>query len=267
MNSSPQFARSKSAIGFSFATLLMAIALLLNPQFAKADVVSIWVNDGVNGWKEIATDPTGVLALVGSYKTLNGAFLLTNSSAAMTDSSSLAEVNSTSFHVAHIGLSTDTFQMAVIGNGFTSPSNAPINVKSQISGTNLQGVLIGATFQSYVDPTNNADPAKLAGGQGLQTPTVFPTIGGSGASQNTVIGANLATPYSVAHLFTITMAGDGQIVSLGGDTVLTATTAVPEPGSVTLICMCATGLGGYGLRRRRQQQQAAASKAEMGASA
>jgi hypothetical protein len=225
-----------------------SILLLGQAQVASAGVASVWVNDG-SGWNLIATDPTGALAFVSSYTTVNGAFTLTNVSATSTNGPN-AELFSSAFHIQHISVGTDNLALAVVGTGYTAPTLAPINVTSQVSGRNDQGVLTSLTFQSYVDPTNNGDPALLAGGQGSQTPTLFPTISGIGASLSTTIFSNLNSPFSVTELSTLSMTGTGLIVSLGGDTTLKN---VPEPSSITLLCVGFTALGGYGWNRRRRQ--------------
>jgi len=244
--------RSRSVSTRLLAVFIACAATIGSTNIARAGVVSIWVNDGLSGWQQIATDPTGTLAFVGSYTTTNGAFKLTNSSASIQTFPTFSELNYTSFRIDHLNAGgVNNIQIAVVGTGYTFPTKAPITVKSQVSSTNIDFSLIYADFQSYVDPSNNAFPGSLAGGQGLQVPTTLQPISGPGASQTTVINSNLSSPYSVAQLFDITMAGIGHVTSLGGDTTLTA--AVPEPTSITLICICVTGLGGFGWRRRKNQ--------------
>jgi hypothetical protein len=202
-----------------FAILVASVAIFGDVRTANGGIVAIWVNDTVTGWQQMAVDPTGEIAAVGSYTTLNGAFNLTNSYAAMTDGPN-ADINSSTFHLQHIGNGSDSLAIAVIGTNFTSPTKAPIFVQSQVSGINSLGSLTALTFQSYVDSTNNGIPGFLSGGQGLQTPTIYPTITGPGASLETSILTDLSAPFSVAQLFTLAMTGDGQVVSLGGETAL-----------------------------------------------
>jgi hypothetical protein len=248
VNSSSNSVHRKSAIGCLLGTAVASILLFGQAQVASAGVASVWVNDG-SGWILVATDPTGALASVSSYTTLNGAFTLTNVSATSTNGPN-AELFSSAFHIEHKSAGTDNLGIAFVGTGYTAPTLAPIDVTSQVSGGNDQGVLTSLTFQSYVDPTNNGDPALLAGGQGLQIPTLFPSIGGAGASLSTTIFSNLNSPFSVTELSTLGMTDTGLIVSLGGDTTLKN---VPEPSSITLLCVGFTALGGYGWKRRRRQ--------------
>jgi len=259
MNSSRNFTFRSANTYFSLVICAL-IAALATPTIANAGVVSIWVNDQVSGWQQIATDPTGNLANIGTYTTLNGAFKLTNSYASMADGSSTpaldADLNSSTFHLQHIGNGSDLLQIAVIGTGFTGPTKSPVSVRRQVSGANILGSLTALTFQSYVDSKNNGNPALLTGGQGPQNPPIYPTISGGNANQDSVIITDLSSPFSVAHRFDLVMTGDGQIVSLGGDTSLTGSffAPVPEPSSVVLICICATSLGGYSWRRRNRQK-------------
>jgi len=262
MNSFHYSNRPKSVACRLLAIVATSFIILGGAQVANASLVEIWINDQVNGWQKAASDPS--LATVSVYTTVNGAFKFTNSFASMTDGPN-ADLNSSTFHLQHIGAGSDSLQIAVIGSGFTAPTKNPIFVNSQVSGTNILSSLTALTFQSYVDNSNNTLPGSLAGGQGLQTPTVFPTISGPQANQKTTIFTDLASPFSVAHVFTLTMLGDGQIVSLGGDTALSPSTfgpGVPEPSSISLICICFAGFGGYSWRRRRQQQEVALSQAE-----
>jgi hypothetical protein len=269
MNSSLHTRRPKSVARRILAILIASFALFSTAQAANAAVVSIWVNDSqtsTTNWIEIA-GPTADSASIGSYTTSNGKFTLLSASAAATNGPPFSELNSSTFHVQHNNTnSNEVLQIAIIGTGYTNPTKAPITIKSDVSGTNLQAILTNLTFQSFVDSSNNGNPALLSGvGPGLQHPTIYPTIGGADASKSFTTSSDLGSPYSIAHLSTLTMAGTGFMVSLGGDTTLTAT---PEPSSIALICMCMTGLGGYSWRRRRQQQQAAAanqSKADVAA--
>lgn len=248
VNSSSISVHRKSAIGCLSGTAVASILLFGQAQVASAGAVSVWVNDQ-SGWNLIATDPTGALASIGSYTTINGAFALTNVSATSTNGSN-SELFSSAFHTQHNGVGTDNLMIAVIGTGYTAPTLAPIDVKSQVSGANDQSVLTAMTFQSYVDPTNNGLPNSLAGGQGLQTPTLIPFIGGAGATLSTTIFSNLNSPFSVTELFTLGMTGSGFIVNLSGDTTLKN---VPEPSSITLLCVGFTALAGYGRKRSRRQ--------------
>jgi hypothetical protein len=254
MNSSFNSIQQKAAIRCRLGIAVASILLLGQAQVASAGTVSVWVNVGI-GWQEIASDPTGLLAFAGSYTTTNGVFNLQQVSAATFGPN--AKLDSSASSIEHIGGGADELQIAVIGTGFTAPTIAPIGVKSQVSGDNAQGVLSSLTFQSYVDPTNNGFPFSLAGGQGLQMPTLFPTIGGAGANQNTTIASNLNSPFSVAELFTLTMTGSGFISNLGGDTTLNSVPAtlnsVPEPSSITLLCISLVALGGYARNRRQRQ--------------
>jgi len=248
------------ANGFIFTAIIASLAILVGGSTANASI-TIWANDG-SGWDTVATG--GTSAFTGSYTSKNGLFKLTTSNAGMQDGP-LADVNSSTFHLQHIGTTSDNLSLVVLATGFTSPTTAPIYVDSQVSGINNSGALTALTFQSFVDSTNNADPSKLAGGLGLQSPTIYPTITGPGADLNTVILSNLSSPFSVAHQFSMTMSGDGLIVSLGGDTALSPfsfLTPVPEPSSVALVCLCVTSLGGFGWRRRRQQLEEATATAE-----
>src|SRR5262249_21979729 len=149
--------------GFIFTVILALTAVLCGADAAKAGVVSIYVNDG-SGWVQISTT-SGVAptATVGSYTTNKRFFKLTNSHASMQDGP-LADVNSSTFHLQHIGGGSNDLQVAVIGSDFTSPNKAPIYVDSQVSGINNSGSLTALTFQSYIDSSNNTDPGKLAGG-------------------------------------------------------------------------------------------------------
>jgi hypothetical protein len=248
MSSPSNSVQQKGTIHYLFGIAVASILLLGQAQVASAVVVSVWVNDQVNGWQQIANDPSGVLAFDASYTTINGKFTLEQVSGATSGPN--AQLNSSAFHIQHNIGGADDLQIAVIGTGFTAPTIAPIGVKSQVSGGNDQSVLSSLTFESYVDPTNNGLPNSLAGGQGLQIPTLFPSIGGAGANQNTTILSNLNSPFSVAELSTLTMTGSGFILNLAGDTTLNA---VPEPSSITLLCICFVALSGYARKRRRRQ--------------
>jgi PEP-CTERM motif len=251
--------------GFLPTIILSFLAVFGGGNCANAGIVSIWANDG-SGWVQIATDPTGVQANVLSYTTPNGAFTLLNSYASMQDGSpsNNADLNSSTFHINHLGGGSDTLSIVVIGSNFTSPTKAPIYTESQVSGINSFGALTSLNFQSYVDGKNNSDPSSLAGGLGNQSPSIFPTITGPGADLMMTLFADLNAPFSVAQKYDITMSG-GLVVSLGGDTALSPTPftngSVPEPSSIALIGICMTGLAGYSWRRRQQQLQMVESTA------
>jgi hypothetical protein len=94
-----------------FAILVASVAIFGDVRTANGGIVAIWVNDTVTGWQQMAVDPTGEIAAVGSYTTLNGAFNLTNSYAAMTDGPN-ADINSSTFHLQHIGNGSDSLAIA-----------------------------------------------------------------------------------------------------------------------------------------------------------
>jgi hypothetical protein len=212
-------------LGITFATIL----ILSQAQIASAGPVSLWANDQENGWVEMATDPGG-FAVASAYTTPNGAFTLINVTGSAVNGSPNADLHLSATQIKHNMDSPDELQLAVIGTDYTAPTMAPITVISVVSGTDSD-TLSSLSFQSYVDSTNNALPASLAGGQGLQIPTVFPSIGGAGASQNTTILSDLNSPFSVAELFTLHMTTFESQLNLDGDTTLST---VPEPPSAFL---------------------------------
>jgi hypothetical protein len=236
--------------------ILLAFTLAMSAIFggenaANAQVVSIWVNDFDNGWQNIASATSPGQASSSVYYTLNGMFKLSGSVASMIDSTS-ADINNSTFHIQRIGDGASSMQIAVIGSSFTTPYASPISVESQVTGTN-NGGLTALTFQSYIDQSNNADPSKLVGGIGLQSPVIQDAILDD---LKTVLNSNLNNPWSMAHVFTFTMTSDGDVVSLTGDTTLNPNgggPGVPEPSSFALVGMCLTGFGGYRWSRRRQR--------------
>jgi hypothetical protein len=239
----------RSAFSVLLAVILSLFPIVGETSVATAGIVSIYANDG-SGWALLATDPSGNLASVSSYTTPGGAFKITNSYASMQDGPN-ADLNSSTFHIQHIGGSTDNLSLVMIGTFFTSPTsqnNGPILVNSQVSGINQTGALTALTFQSFIDSTNNGNPASLSGGIGVQTPPIFQTI----YSDLSTVLSSLGAPYSAAQQFNLTMTGDGLIVSLGGDTSLSPNPgSTPEPASIALVCICASAFAGYGWRRRR----------------
>jgi hypothetical protein len=228
-NSPSNSVHQASTISCLLGTVIASILFVGQPQFAIAGPVSIWANDQENGWVEIASD-SGGFALASAYTTLNGAFTLVNVTGSAVNGSPNAELHLAAVQIKHNMDSPDELQIAVIGTDYTAPTMAPINVMSVVSGTDSD-MLSSLTFQSYVDSTNNALPASLAGGQGLQIPTVFPSIGGAEASQNTTILSDLNSPFSVAELFTLHMTTFESQLNLDGDTTLNT---VPEPPSAFL---------------------------------
>jgi hypothetical protein len=231
--------------------LVTSMAVLGGAQVADAGIVSIFVNDQ-SGWQLIAADNTGVDANTSSYTTPNGGFTLRKVDASMINGGSSANLNSSTFQIQHNHVGAEILKIAVIGTNFTGLTTAPIDMTSQVSGINQQGILTSLTFQSFVDSTNNGDPNFLSGGQGLQSPSVLPTIGGAGASLDATINSNLSSPYSVAHFSTLTMTGTGLLVSLGGNTLLTPQSPTPEPSSMALACAGLAGIGVYSWRRKQR---------------
>jgi hypothetical protein len=233
-----------------FAVVLATCAVLGNSHIANAGTITIYANDG-SGWQSLATasgtNPEAATANNVPVPTTSGTFTFKNSSAAMVDGPN-ADLFSTNLQITRTATAgSNHILIAVVAQGFSAPTLAPIQVWS--SPTGASNSISSVTFQAYVDTNNGGNPASLAGGQGLQTATIsngnptFPQL-------ITYIGSNLNNPFSVSQLFDLTVTGQGTVVSLGGDTQLQS---VPEPASMSLLGIGLVGMVAYGWRKRRQQ--------------
>jgi len=197
-------------------------------------------------WNVVATDPGG--SVFKSSYTI-GNFTLTNAQAAMTDNP--ADLTSSTFHITHSGTGPDTLLLAVTAAGFTKPVGN-VSMISTVSGTNATGALTNLAYQSTLDLSNRTD--HTAFGPDANTKTLGAQFGfdvGDNFSdaKKGILPGLVTGPYSMIQLFQITMAGDGTVVSLGGETLLAQ---APEPASMTLFGIGVAGMIGYGWRRRRQ---------------
>jgi hypothetical protein len=261
MNSSFNNLRHKSVFRNLLAILVASFAFFGAGQVANAGLVSIYVNADGAGWNLIASG-SGSASTTGTVTV--GKFDLSGFNAIATDGPPEAKLSFSTFHIQYNGglNVSGELDIAMIAQGFTGPTKAPINALSVVSSTNNHNLLTNVFYQSYVDSGNNGDPTKLASSTfttGLQNPTAEPTVGGPNASASGTILSDLGSPYSISSLSQLFVTGTDPtefpqyMVGYGGFTDLTAT---PEPSSISLVCLVLTGFSGYSWRRRRQVKQA-----------
>jgi PEP-CTERM motif len=162
-----------------------------------------------------------------------------------------ADLSSSTFHLTHNTSGTDKILIAVTSSGFTSPTTPPnVTMTSSVSGTNNLNFLSGLSFQSWANDTvpNPTDHKAETGSLTTGLQTGFPITGSFNNSVDTTL-TTLTSPFTLSHLYTVTMTGSGFVVALGGETSLTQT---PEPATITLLGVGIAGMAGYGWRKRKQ---------------
>jgi len=174
-----------------------------------------------------------------------------------------AEVAFGDFTLQNIdSIHSHTIQLVIGDTGFNTPSAPPaLLLTSSIAG----GVTIGSSvnamnFQNFVDAGNQQNYIGLGSiTSGAQTPDIT-NVGLFQSDASTVI-ANLAGPYSITEVFTITLGAGGSISFRGGPTLSLAPSlapvSAPEPGSVIVWSLMACGFGGIALKRSQSDKSAA----------
>jgi hypothetical protein len=212
----------------------------------------------------LINDPAGTPFAFDINRNLGGAFnqilgVASNSPGGPTS----AEVIAADFILQNMDLNhAHTLQLIIGDTGFSIPSAPPaLLLTSSLAGsvTTLNS-LNALTFQSFVDGLNRQN---YIGAGSITSSAQSPDITQAGLFQSdasTVI-ANLAAPYSITEVFTITLGGGGSVSFTGSPTLsLAPTPAVvpaPEPGSVIVWSLMACGIGGIALRRSKADRVAA----------
>jgi hypothetical protein len=206
--------------------------------------------DGGGTWSLVAS---GVTFATNPLVTL-GTFTFTNVQAIGTDGP--AEITSSTFSLTHAGIGSNSILVEVTSSGFTSPTTPPpVSVTSSVSGINPGG-LTSLTFQSWVDQANRTD--HTASGSSL-TPGLqsgFPLAGSFNNTAPAYSITTLGSPFSLTHLFNVTMTGPGAVLTLGGHTSLSQQNGTPppspEPATLALFGFGILGMAGYGWKNRRK---------------
>lgn len=177
-----------------------------------------------------------------------------------------AEVISGDFTLQNIdSLHSHTIRLVIGDIGFNTPAAPPaLLLTSSVTGNVAIGSSVNKmTFQSFVNGNNGQNDIGLGSiTSGAQNPDIT-KVGQFRSDASTLID-NLAAPYSITEVFTVTL-GAGSSISFTGGPILSQAPApalapvhAPEPGSVIVWSLMACGFGGIALRRSKTAKSAAA---------
>jgi PEP-CTERM motif len=203
---------------------------------ANADLISIGLQEaGVNGGA-ITTEATGSAAATLGAITY-GSFTLNQATAQDTAGIGLpALLNSNSLNTS--SSTAGTLHVVVTAQGLTSPVGLT-DLLSSFAVNSLTGSITSVKEQTFFNAANTL--------YGITTPLSSATFSAIGTSSPATVAENLASPFSVTEVYTITAAGVGN----ANMTIDLSADPIPEPGSLALLASALIGLGGLSRLRRK----------------